>query len=67
MRKFRKSWRDCEQYTYLGVLEKGGDASDVQAETPWGTSSSVNAGSEERVILPGPRSESSMGRQLCNP
>lgn len=37
--------------SYLGVLEKSRDASDVQTEASRGASSSVNTGSEERVVL----------------
>lgn len=37
--------------SYLGVLEEGRDAGDVQAETSRGASRSVNAAGEERVLL----------------
>lgn len=36
---------------YLRVLEESRDASDVQTEASRGASRSVNAGSEERVVL----------------
>ena len=45
----------------LRVLEESGDAGDVQAEASRGASRSVNAGSEERVVLL-PRAHTSRAR-----
>lgn len=47
--------------SYLRVLEESGDAGDVQAEASRGASRSVNAGSEERVVLL-PRAHTSRAR-----
>lgn len=52
--------------SYLGVLEKGRDASDVQAEASRGASRSVNAGSEEGVVLL-PRGHAPRAHQRRNP
>lgn len=49
------------------MLEKGGDASDVQTEAPRSASRSVNAAGEERLVLLPPGRAPGAARQRCNP
>lgn len=57
-REFERTVTTC---SYLRVLEKSRDTSDVQTEASRGASCSVNTGSEERVVLL-PRGHTSRAR-----